>query len=110
MKDLLIEVQGTEYREYQRAAEKFGKANNSPHESYAVILEERDEAVLEMKRFDYLMSKYWEAVKSNDAGEQDKLLGELKDAAECAAAEWIQAAAMCFKATVKKDDSGERSQ
>lgn len=104
MKDLLCEVQASVFMEYQRATAKFGKFNNSPHESYAVIKEEREEAQDEAEFFDQMFEQYWEVVKRNNNAEQRRLLPLMREAAEKAASEWIQAAAMCFKATIPKEE------
>lgn len=104
MKDLLCEVQASEFMEYQRAATKFGKANNSPHESAAVIREEKEEAREQCNSFDALYERYWEAVKANAISSQGMLLANMREVAERAAAEWIQTAAMCYKATIPKEE------
>jgi hypothetical protein len=101
MNELMAEVQASVFMEYERAAKKFGKANNSPHESYAVILEEFEEAKLCHETFRLHFANYWNFVKKNseEAGHE---LSVMRKFAEQAAAEWIQVAAMCYKAT-KKD-------
>lgn len=102
MKELILEVQTSELMEYNRAAAKFGQANNSDHESYAVILEEFQEAQFQSDCFKDRFNRFWELVKAND---KDALipLTIAREFAEHAAAEWIQVAAMCYKATVKKE-------
>ena len=82
----LNEVKTAIQNEYNRAAAKFGAANNSLHESY---------------------KEFWRFVKEN---ETDLAIGALKDMqerAEHAAAEWIQVAAMCYKATKKRDEEAK---
>lgn len=99
MKDLLNTVRMTVREEYRRAAEKFGESNNSPHESYAVILEEYEEAQGAGGVFADQMDSYWRAVKNGQSEEERNLfLDIMRCYAEHAAAEWIQAAAMCHKA------------
>lgn len=98
MKELLTEVQATVFMEYGRAAKKFGKANNSPHESYAVILEEYEEAIFESECFKNRFQSFWTRIKENDVEATQKVLPLLQEFAERAAAEWIQVAAMCYKA------------
>ena len=96
MRELLTEVKISVQKEYERAANKFGKANNSPHESYAVILEEYDEAEFAANAFEEHLRYYWQEVKENkDTADRLKNMCEF---AEHVAAEWIQVAAMCFKA------------
>ena len=67
MKELLNEVQAAVFMEYERAAKKFGPANNSPHESYAVILEEFEEAQSEANSFEWCMRSFWNGVRANTA-------------------------------------------
>jgi len=83
--------------EYARACEKHGKYNNSPHESYAVILEEYEEAQEEAERFGLALGRFWGAVRSNSA--TGGILEAMQELAEKAAAEWVQVAAMCLKAS-----------
>ena len=42
-----------------------GKTNHSPHESYAVILEEYEEASDNFEQFIFKLHDYWEDVKAN---------------------------------------------
>lgn len=103
MKELLNEVQAAVSSEYERASDKFGKVNNSPHESYAVILEEFEEAIFEGECFKNRFQSFWAHIKENDPEATQKVLPLLKEFAEHAAAEWIQVAAMCYKATIPKE-------
>jgi len=105
MKKLLTEVQACVFMEYQRAAEKFGPANNSLHESYAVILEEFEEAQTEERGFEWNLRSFWNGVMANTA--TNGQLQQMRSIAE-KAAEWIQVAAMCYKATVAKEATNER--
>ena len=103
VKDLIIEVQTAENMEYKRAAEKFGAANNSNHESYAIILEEFDEALAECEDVKLQLEGLWEAIKANKPQETINRIAQLvRVRAERAAAEFIQVAAMCYKATVPR--------
>ncbi|SHI24403.1 hypothetical protein SAMN02745823_03831 [Sporobacter termitidis DSM 10068] len=105
MKDLLLEVQASIFMEYERAKEKFGPTNNSPHESYAVILEEFEEAAADAADFQIKLDRFWSQVKRNISVDvRNSMLREMRECAEHAAAEWIQVAAMCYKATVKKEE------
>lgn len=107
MKELLNEVQASVFTEYGRAADKFGPANNGPHESYAVILEAYDEALSEGRSFEWCLRSFWGAVKANTA--TNCQLQQMRSIAEKAAAEWIQVAAMCYKATRSRQaGEGER--
>ena len=106
MDELLIQVQAAVLGEYSRAAEKFGKANNSPHESFAIIFEELQEAQEQAEAFGKLFDKYWQAVRKNlPVQEQDMILLHLRAMAENAVAEWVQVAAMCYKATKAKEEN-----
>lgn len=87
--------------EYERAADKFGNQNNSPHESYAVILEEYEEALAEAQSFEKNLRGFWNGVKANTS--TNCQLQQMQRIAEKAAAEWIQVAAMCYKAGIKKE-------
>lgn len=101
MKDLLCGVQASVMMEYGRAKEKFGPANNSNHESYAVILEEFEEAQREARMFEINLRSFWNGVMANTMTKCQ--LDQMRDIAEKAAAEWIQVAAMCYKATKKPE-------
>jgi hypothetical protein len=92
--------------ELTRANEKFEKTNNSPHESYAVILEEYEEAAHEADKFKIQLDAYWKNVKNNAHTEQCERLLVMQEFAIKAAAEFIQVAAMCEKATCKPGASG----
>lgn len=104
MKQLLAEVQATVFMEYSRAVDKFGPVNNSQHESYAIILEEFQEAQAEEKYFEIAFKMFWNAVKANT--ETKCQLEQMRRLSEKAAAEWIQVAAMCYKATQNRMESG----
>ena len=99
MEELIKSVVCAEFEEYGRASAKFGAVNNSDHESYAVLREEADEAVDVLEEVDNLTDAFFEMVKNN---EEDKVkldtLNVIKNRAEEAAAESIQAAAMARKA------------
>jgi hypothetical protein len=106
MLELLCDVKDAAMEEYRRASEKFGAANNSPHESYAVILEEYQEAVESAAVFETLFEEYWRGVKGNGNGQHDRLETMVVFAVQ-AAAEWCQVAAMCYKAIQEKGGGGE---
>lgn len=93
-KDVEIEIEN----ELQRAAVKFGDKNNSPHEAYAVIREEVEEAMEEVRELTFHLKDYWQGVKNNEREEQNKSLDDLKKRAHLAACEMIQVAAMAQKA------------
>lgn len=101
MDELIREVQASVENEYGRAAARFGETNNSNHESYAVILEEFQEALNEESRAGLGLNVFWDAVKC-DEPDQDKVtaLLDLQARATLAACEFIQVAAMARKAVV----------
>jgi len=105
MKALCADIEAAGEKELARAAQKFGATNNSPHESYAVIKEEFEEATDEAAVFDFHYKKFWEAVKDNNATGQELYLSLMKEHALAAAAEWTQAYAMCIKALKKKENN-----
>lgn len=71
MKALCADIEAAGEKELARAAEKFGQTNNSPHESYAVILEEYQEAQTDGRMFEHNIDFYWDAVKKNDEKNQE---------------------------------------
>lgn len=100
MEKLIKSVQDIEGEEYDRASEKFGAVNNSDHESFAVLFEEMQEAFDEVKNTDANIQQFWQMVKSKDSGDQDKqsVLTAIENSAIFAACEFIQVAAMAYKA------------
>jgi len=103
MTDLIKDVQLSVKKELARAAEKFGAKNNSDHESYAVILEEYEEARCAFDAFEWNLRSYWCGVKANTATKSQ--LQQCRRIAEEAAAEMIQVAAMCLKAEATVRDT-----
>lgn len=97
MKELKEAVRALMREEYERAAERFGESFNSPHEAYAVILEEAQEAGLELMDLKYAIDLFWESVKKDDTEHQDSLRN-IEKCALNAAYECIQVAAMAYKA------------
>ena len=100
MEKLIKSVQDIEREEYDRASEKFGAVNNSDHESFAVLFEEMQESFDEAKNTDANIQQFWQMVKSKDSGDQDKqsVLTAIENSAIFAACEFIQVAAMAYKA------------
>lgn len=98
MKELKEAVKGLVRKEYERAAERFGESFNSPHEAYAVILEEAQEAGLELMDLKYAIDLFWESVKKDDTEFQKEALKDIEKYALNAACECIQIAAMAYKA------------
>jgi len=100
MEKLIKSIQDIEREEYDRASEKFGAVNNSDHESFAVLFEEMQESLDEVKNTDANIQQFWQMVKSKDSGDQDKqsVLTAIENSAIFAACEFIQVAAMAYKA------------
>lgn len=104
MRELYQAMRDEVTNEQSRAKEIYGEINHSDHESYAVILEEFDEADRERRMFALDLEAFWMHCKTdhNDENSKDKreILATLSDRAIRAACEWVQVAAMCKKATV----------
>ena len=103
MSELKIAVQTAMDREYLRASEKWGSANNSDHESYAVIKEEQEGAEAERYEFINAFDKFWANCKIGGSEVDDAKIQQLSAACNSAmreACELIQTGAMCMKAIV----------
>ena len=98
MKELLKEVELSVKSELERA-NKVHPLFNSPHEAYAVIKEEAEEAEYECALIKDALSQFWSYVKC-DGGAPDMLdcLDQTKEKAMNLAAEAIQVTAMAQKA------------
>lgn len=111
VKQLMKEVQGVIEAEYGRAGAKFGLANNSDHESYAVLLEEFQEAQEDMTVLSRRMDDFWLMVKNNESDDEKfLLLKQMEIISEEFAAEAIQVAAMVKKAAITVVDRGARKE
>lgn len=101
MDKLIEDVKQLVDEEYNRAAIKFGATNNSDHESYAVLLEELEEADAELFQVQNQLDKFWLLTKANDSdiSKYSRLL-EMERRAVLAACEMIQVAAMAKKAAL----------
>ena len=108
MEKLIEEVKECVEREYGRAGEKFGLTNHSDHESYAIILEEIQEAEQEILHFKENLSHFWYFVK-NDYVPADKIseCKEMQRRALLGACELIQVSAMAKKAALSVCDQVE---
>lgn len=104
MKQLKINIENEVAAEYKRAVEKFGECNNSQHESYAVLLEEYDEAVEEFEAVKQCMMQLWTSTKNNkddiSIKLQKNILKNMKNIAINTACEFVQVAAMAEKALI----------
>lgn len=92
----LVEVLVTD--ELKRASAKFGERHHSPHEAYAVMLEEQVETQAEITRAADAVRRYFERVMANSSQELlNKTVSDAKIYAIATACEAIQLAAMCEK-------------
>lgn len=96
MKELKEAVKALMCEEYERAAERFGGKFHSPHEAYAVILEEEEKAQNEMRYILGQIEAFWIRIKENMI--MDGSLEVIEKTALNAACECIQVAAMAYKA------------
>lgn len=109
MDELMKEVSHLVGKEYQRAAAEHGGAANTPHEGYALIKEEVEEAAEEMERLKKKLDFLWLNVKRDDEDMVSRNLDHMKSIAIAGACELIQVAAMTEKATagIGKKEGGE---
>jgi len=98
---MLAEIREVIGWEYSRAVATYGAMNNSDHESYAVILEELQEAKEQYDALEDSFAYFWKLTKTN-AEPQFKLstLNVMREAAEWLAAEAVQVAAMIYKSQI----------
>lgn len=108
MDQLIREVTALVGEEYQRAAAKFGPKNNSPHESYAVLLEETEEAQEQVSVIQKRMDAFWLTVKGDAPDAMGAYLNSIKRAAILGACELIQVAAMADKALAGYEQKEEQ--
>ena len=99
MQNLITDMEVDLLVEYGRASEENCPYFNSIPEAYAIIKEEFEEATEEAEMFKQHFYRLWKQIRRNTPPEQilDNLT-IMKDLSLCAAAEWIQVAAMCYKA------------
>lgn len=96
-KELIEDTKKLIAEELAAANRKF-RQNASTHESYAVTLEEAQEAETELKNVAQMLSVVWEMTKQNAPKEQlEEAVTQLEEAATRMAAESIQTAAMAQK-------------
>ena len=101
----MLGVEALAAQEYARASEMYGKINNSDHESYAILLEEVDEASEEFQRITSAMQALWICIKSDMSNDDKaKRLALIYRAASYGACELIQVVAMAHKALQTIDE------
>lgn len=98
MEELMKAVSTLVGEEYHRAAAEHGGAANTPHEGYALIKEEAEEAGEQTDTLGIKITNLWWAVKRDDLASQRLSLSEIRTAAILGACELIQVAAMVDKA------------
>lgn len=100
MEKLIKQVSRVISEEYHRASATFGATNASDHESYAITLEELQEALENSHLCSVDLEEFWRLTKDKKGSDQDKLssLDSLWTNAMLAACEYIQVAAMAYKA------------
>ena len=98
MFELTKEVARLVAEEYGRAAGAQGAAAQSPHEGYALIKEEVEEAQVEMETLSQRLDHLWDSIKGNEDQYGPHYLAYIKKAAVLGACELIQVAAMAEKA------------
>ena len=109
MTQLLAETTVLVNKEYERASKQHGPTFNSPHEGYAVVKEELDEARDELISSEVDIDRYWKAVKKNDKETQIENLAHLYLKSVLLACEAIQTAAMAHKALRTVQDIGSKT-
>lgn len=97
IKPLIPPVEALVQEELDRASEKFGERHHSPHEAYAVMLEELQELEDEIAEAKTYMDAFWNGVKINNL-HTTNFIHNAGQRAINAACEAIQLAAMCEKA------------
>jgi len=106
MSELANELVEVASNEYNRAARVYGPTVNSYHEGYALIREEYDEAVADMKLLDEQMATLWDLVTCKNVPAEVFRLESIKVATRAlqCAAELVQVTAMCRKFTNLKEE------
>lgn len=97
MEELVKAISALVGEEYQRAAAEHGGAANTPHEGYALIKEEEEEAGDQMSVVSQKVTALWWVVKADDLASQRMYLSEIRTAAILGACELIRVAAMADK-------------
>lgn len=107
MNELIAAARRLEIEELDRAASKHGASVNSPHEGYAVIKEECEEAEDQVDAVIQKIAAFWSQVKVDcSAEEMTETLLDIEKSALLGACELIQTAAMAKKtmAGLKKEE------
>ncbi len=97
MEELMREVSVLVDKEYEWAARVHGGAASSPHEGYALIKEEVEEAAEDMERLKEKLDFLWANVKNDAEDMISRNFEDMKSMAIAGACELIQVAAMADK-------------
>ena len=94
--------------ELEAAQEKYG-LNHSDHESYAVLLEEVEEAKEEMRHIEVWLPTLWESIRTDASpGEKGRSFTEIYDYSISLAAEAVQCAAMARKGLISNIENNKK--
>lgn len=108
MEELVKAISALVGEEYQRAAAEHGGAANTPHEGYALIKEEVEEAKEELAAVEEQLGFLWAEVKTDETEHIPHYVDHIKRRAILGACELIQVAAMTDKAMagLRKTEEG----
>lgn len=109
MKILMNEVEHSILKEYDRASEEYGPVHNSDHEAYAVLLEEFEESLDDVRYCEKEIEEFWKLVKDKTGPDDIKVcrLKTIYAQALYGACELIQTAAMAHKAIRTIEERGK---
>ena len=82
--------------ETENAVKNYGETYNSPHEGYAVLLEEVEEAADDLTYIKNNLAVLWLSITTNDL-KDTTLLTDIEGTAQLLALEAVQIAAVCSK-------------
>jgi hypothetical protein len=104
---LLKAIEPLVVEELARANEQFPQFH-SPHEGWAVICEEVEEATMDMVKIDSLNQALKREVFCDNEEDANKQIEDMRKLAVALAAEAIQVAAMCDKYKFMEVDNGDK--
>lgn len=107
MEELIQAVKKLADEEYIRAAAEHGAAAHSPHEGYALIKEEVEEAEAEVRTLSEQLGNLWTTVRFDEEQYGPHYLNQMGRTAIMGACELIQVAAMTEKARMGYEKSKE---
>lgn len=91
------DIEGLVKEELGKIAVIYGETYNSPHETYGVLKEEIEEVKKDTDSINLNFEEFWEAVKSDNFGQQKTSLKAMYGKALHGIAELVQVAAVCRK-------------